>query len=87
MLLIDIVGWVGMGLLLTAFALASSKRISDTRSLYHLLNVLGATAVFVNALTQRVWAVAAVEAVWACIALVGLWKIFTNLRRVTHALE
>lgn len=84
MLLIDIVGWLGMALLLTAFALASSKRISDTRSFYHLLNLLGAAAVFVNALTQRVWAVAAVEAVWVCIAVTGLVKI--QARRA-HALE
>lgn len=86
MILIDVIGWLGMALLLTAFYLASSKHIRDTRCPYHFLNLTGAMAVLVNALAQHVWAMAAVEAVWSGIALVGLWKTFMNHRRA-NALE
>lgn len=83
---IEIIGWVGMVALLSAFYLASSKRIRDDRYPYHVMNLLGAVAVFVNALAKGVRAVAAIEVAWALIALIGIWKVYAHARR-SHALE
>lgn len=83
---IEVVGWIGMVLLLSAFYLASSKRIRDDRYPYHIMNLLGAIAVFVNAFAKGVSAVAAIEVAWSCIALVGIWKVYASVRR-PHALD
>lgn len=83
---IEVVGWIGMVVLLSAFYLASSKRIQDNQYLYHVMNLVGALAVFINAFTKGVRAVAAIEVAWSLIALVGIWKVYSSARR-PHALE
>lgn len=83
---IEIIGWVGMVVLLSAFYLASSKRIRDDQYPYHVINLLGAIAVFVNAFANGVRAVAAIEVAWALIAIVGMGKIYMAARR-RNALE
>lgn len=83
---IEVVGVFGMILLLGAFFLASTKRIRDDQYLYHVLNLLGALAVLVNAWARGVKSVAAIEVAWSLIAVVGIWKVYTSARR-SHALE
>lgn len=75
MMWIEIVGWVGMVLLLSAFYLASSKRISDEQSLYHILNLLGAIGIGINAYYKHVIPQLMVEVAWACIATMGVANI------------
>jgi hypothetical protein len=82
----EVVGVLGMILLLGAFFLASTKRIRDDQYFYHVLNFLGALAVLVNAWARGVKAVAAIEIAWSLIAVVGIWKVYTRVRR-PHALE
>ncbi|PIR20268.1 MAG: hypothetical protein COV45_06870 [Deltaproteobacteria bacterium CG11_big_fil_rev_8_21_14_0_20_47_16] len=84
---IEVIGIVGMVLLLGTFYLASSKRIQDNHYLYHILNLIGAIAVLVNAFFNHVMSVAAVEVAWSIIALVGLWNIWRAHRKAKDALE
>ncbi|MBI5298787.1 MAG: hypothetical protein HY877_00590 [Deltaproteobacteria bacterium] len=78
---IEIVGWLGMVLLLAVFFLASHRYLDDTRCLYHLINILGACGVMINAFSKGVLSVGFVEIAWSIIALVGIFNAYKHLRR------
>lgn len=78
---IEIVGWLGMVLLLANFGLASCDILKDTAVPYHLLNLVGAFGVMVNAFHKGVLAVGFVEVAWSVIALVGMINVYRFARR------
>ena len=78
---IEIVGWVGMVILLATFFLASQQRLNDRRYLYHLLNIFGALGVMINAFSKGVLAVGFIEVAWSLIGLVGIVNVYRHLRR------
>ncbi|MBU0983088.1 MAG: hypothetical protein KKA42_04410 [candidate division Zixibacteria bacterium] len=67
-----IVGSIGVGLLLLAFALNLSHRLSERSVPYLTLNVLGAALAAWYAVDSRMWPFVILEAVWAVTALVRL---------------
>lgn len=77
---IEIVGWVGMVLLLLTFYLASNHRLDDQRYLYHFLNIFGACGVMINAFSKGVLAVGFIEVAWSLIALVGIANVYRHTR-------
>ncbi len=78
---IEIIGWLGMVLLLANFGLASCNILKDTATPYHLLNLLGAIGVMINAFDKKVMAVGFVEVAWSLIALVGIVNVYRYARR------
>lgn len=78
---IEIVGWLGMVLLLAAFFLASHRYLNEHRYSYHFINFLGALGVMINAWSKGVWSVTFVEVAWAGIAMVGIFNVYKHLRR------
>ncbi len=78
MALTEIIGWIGTLLLLTAYGLTSSGRVSARSATYHLLNVAGAVAVAVNVIAHKAWSISALELCWALIGLVSLARIGTQ---------
>lgn len=73
---IEIVGWLGMGMLLGAFALASIKRMRDDRYTFHVFNLLGAIGVGLNAFSKGAMPSATVEVIWGGLAILGLAKVW-----------
>lgn len=71
MLLSDVVGWLGAGCLLAAYALVSAGRIGPGWA-YQLLNLAGSVGLAVNAVTHGAWPSAALNAVWLVIALLAV---------------
>ena len=78
---IEIAGWVGMVLLLATFCMASNNILKDSAYPYHLLNLVGALGVMINAFNKGVMAVGMVEVAWSLIALVGIYNVYKHLRR------
>lgn len=78
---IEIVGWVGMVLLLANFYMASHHILDDNAYTYHLLNLVGAIGVMINAFHKEVMAVGFIEVAWSAIALVGMYNVYRHLRR------
>ena len=78
---IEIVGWVGMVVLLLAFFLASHQHLDDRNYLYHFLNIFGAFGVMINAFSKGVLAVGFIEVAWSLIGLVGIVNVYRHLRR------
>lgn len=71
-LLIEIIGWVGMFLVVLAYYLVSHKNISGSSSVYQLMNLVGAVFVGVNVYYNQAWSSFALQCVWATIAIISL---------------
>jgi len=71
-LFIDIVGWLGAVLLLTAYFLVSSRRIEATSSRYQVMNIVGSSFLVLNAGYYHALPSAFVNAVWIGIGVYSL---------------
>ena len=65
----EVVGWVGAVLVLFAYWLVTKF---GTSMLYHVLNLVGAAGLLVNALHHHAFPSTAVNVVWGVIAVWGL---------------
>lgn len=74
-LLIDIIGWVGVILLLAAYALVSARKVEGDSLGYQVLNVTGGAFLIVNSFHYKAFPSVGVNVVWIGIA------IYTMTRR------
>ena len=75
------VGWVGAGVLLVAYVLASTRRVAAEGSVFQLMNLLGALALTMNSGYHRAWPSAALNAAWITIGLAMLARRRARLAR------
>ena len=75
---IEWTGWLGVLLVVGAYALISGKIIESGSSLYQVMNLVGAIALGIPALDRRNWQSASVQVIWAGIALVALINMFRS---------
>ncbi|UCE25216.1 MAG: hypothetical protein JSU74_03985 [Candidatus Zixiibacteriota bacterium] len=76
-----VIGSLGVGLLLLAFALNLIKRLSQTSGLYLAMNVIGALLAAWYAYDGRVLPFVILEMVWAVTALVRLINVIKKAPR------
>jgi len=70
--LIAVVGWVGAALLVAAYALVSTGRLSGSGLRFQLLNIVGGVALTVNTAYHGAWPSAALNVVWVVVGLGAL---------------
>jgi hypothetical protein len=68
----EIFGWYGAVAIVLAYMLVSFDVVSSSSALYQLLNLTGATGIFVVSAAKGAHQPAAVNLVWALIAAVAL---------------
>ncbi len=76
-LLFDILGWIGVALLLIAFGLVSAKRVQGDSLTYQGLNVLGSGLLIINSSYYGAFPSVGVNVAWIIIAAITLalaWK-------------
>ncbi len=73
---IEIFGWLGMVMILVAYALLSFSVLPSNSLTYQLLNVVGSIAIAVVAYTKRAYQPMVLNIVWAFIAAVVILRIF-----------
>jgi len=78
MTLADWIGTTGVTLLLIAFALNISKKISASSKFYLLLNILGAGLAGVSSYLIQFWPFVVLESVWVIATILALVKPSTN---------
>lgn len=71
-ILIQTVGWIGTCLIVLAYFLVSTKKVSGDSRLYQALNLFGAIGVGVNVFHQQAWPALALQVVWGIIAIIAL---------------
>ena len=81
---IQAVGWIGTFLIVLAYFLVSSKRLTGDSKVYQLMNLVGALGVGINVFYQRAWPALALQIIWGIISIVTLVRIW-NLRHSAEA--
>lgn len=70
----ELVGTIGVSLLLVAFALNIAKKISSTSKTYLWLNIVGALLAGISSYLIQFWPFVILEGVWTISSLVILLK-------------
>ena len=82
-MLVDIAGWIGMALLIGAYALVTTGSILGPSLRFQLMNLVGGALLMVNSAWYGAWPSAALNLVWVVIGTTGLVR--ARLRRTRTA--
>jgi hypothetical protein len=66
---IDILGWIGAVVVLTAYLLVSSNKIDGKSVIFQLLNLIGASLLIINTVALKAYPSAFVNVIWSGIAI------------------
>ena len=70
--IVNIAGWVGMALLLGAYALVTAGRLPGTGLTFQLMNLVGGALLMVNSAWYGAWPSAVLNLVLVVIGTIGL---------------
>lgn len=70
----DIIGWIGMILVLIAYALLSTDKIKNG-ILYQFLNLIAGIFMAIGLFPKNAWFSFTLQIIWAIIALITILKI------------
>ena len=73
-LLVQICGWLGMFLIVSAYAIVSYGKVAGGGKVYQFLNLAGAICMGVNVFYNRAWPALALQVVWGVIAIAVLLR-------------
>ena len=73
---VDIIGWIGAGGVLAAYALVSTGRVQSASYKYQVLNFFGAAALAINTLYYMAYPSTALNVVWALIAVYAIGRLW-----------
>ena len=74
-ILVEIVGWIGTFLLLTAYVLVSFKKLEGDSIKYQMINVVAGLCLVTNTLYHGAYPPSFLNAVWSIIAVVAIVTI------------
>jgi hypothetical protein len=83
-IIVNVVGWLGMALLISAYALVTAGRLHGPGLTFQLMNLFGGGFLMVNSAYYSAWPSAALNLVWVVIGTVGLGR--ARLRAATSAI-
>ena len=73
-MIFDIIGWIGMVLVLLAYGLLSTNKIKQGKT-YQFLNLFAATFMAIGLLPKNAWFSFTLQVIWALIAIIAIIKI------------
>ena len=73
-IVVNVVGWLGMALLISAYALVTTGRLLGPSLTFQLMNLFGGAFLMVNSAYYSAWPSAALNLVWVVIGVVGLTR-------------
>ena len=72
-ILIEIIGWVAAGMMLSAYVLLTNGRLSSTSRVYQWLNVLSGAGFIINSGWNGAYPSAFINVMWMGIGLYGVF--------------
>jgi hypothetical protein len=84
-LAIDIIGWIGAGGVLAAYALVSTGKVRAASHTYQWLNLVGAAGLAVNTFYYTSYPSTALNVIWAAIALYAIGNLIRSRRAAGEA--
>ena len=79
-MIFDILGWIGMALVLLAYFLLSFEKIPNGL-LYQILNLIAAFLMAIGLFPKNAWFSFTLQVIWAIVAIIALIKIFNKTRK------
>lgn len=73
-MILDIVGWIGMILVLAAYILLSLKKIENGK-LYQILNFVASILMIIALYPKDAWFSVVLNVIWSIVALIALIKL------------
>jgi hypothetical protein len=70
----DIIGTIGVGLILLAYFLHTAKLIENNGKLYFVMNVIGAALACYASILINYWPFVILEGTWTLVSIYGLMK-------------
>ena len=77
---INVVGWIGMALLISAYGLVTAGRLKGPDLTFQLMNLVGGVSLMANSAYYGAWPSAALNLVWTVIGVVGLTRARLRLQ-------
>ena len=74
-MIFDILGWIGMILVLVAYGLLSTNK-AENGKLYQMLNLIAATFMAIGLFPTKAWFSFTLQVIWALIAVVAIIKLY-----------
>ncbi len=74
-LFIEVVGWIGVVLILSSYALLSLEKLGPKSPIYQWMNVVGAAGFIINSGAKGAVPSAALNVIWMGIGFYALWKM------------
>ena len=82
-IVINVVGWMGMALLISAYALVTAGKLHGPGLVFQLMNLFGGGFLMLNSAYYTAWPSAALNLVWVVIGVVGMTR--ARLKATTSA--
>ena len=79
-MIFDIFGWLGMILVLVAYGLLSTNKISNGKT-YQIINFIAASFMAIGLFPKNAWFSFSLQIIWALIAIVAIIKIIRKERK------
>ena len=76
-MIFDVFGWIGMVLVLIAYALLSTNKINNGK-IYQLINLIAALFMAIGLFPKNAWFSFALQVIWGIIAIVSIIKIIID---------
>ena len=74
-MIFDILGWIGMIIVLIAYGLLSTNKIENGK-LYQTLNLIAATFMAIGLFPTKAWFSFTLQVMWALIAIIAIVKLY-----------
>jgi cell division protein FtsW (lipid II flippase) len=71
-LIVELIGWVGMALVLVAYLLITLKKVEIDSKSYHSMNLVGAFMIGFNSVVNGAYPSGVLNIIWGLIAIYGL---------------
>ncbi|MBL0739729.1 CBU_0592 family membrane protein [Chryseolinea lacunae] len=81
--LIDVLGWVGSVLVVSAYGLNTYKKIASDSFVFYLMNIVGGIFLVIYSLEKGAYANTFINIVWVIIAVPAVLKLWQRVRRGT----
>ena len=76
-MIFEVFGWIGMILVLMAYALLSTNKINNGK-LYQLINLIAALFMAIGLFPKNAWFSFALQVIWGIIAMISIIKMIID---------
>ncbi|MFJ2543983.1 hypothetical protein [Microbacterium sp. NPDC087589] len=84
-MLYETAGWIGMILVLSAFAMLASQQLDSRSVVYHSLNATGAFLMVLSTVASQSWPAVVLNSAWSAIGVITLVHILVTRRRAAQS--